>query len=106
MCVAGTVACGRETAPPPCRRKETSTFSVGKESSERPGLEKAKVKKAGYAVSAEVMEQCYWAEHRFSMVLIEVIVNATDGDPSLPDGLELVLNDGDSFPITSTCCPR
>jgi hypothetical protein len=48
----------------------------------------------------------YWAEHRFSMVLIEVIVNATDGDPGLPDELELVLIDGDSVPTTSTCCPR
>jgi hypothetical protein len=56
MCIAGTGACGRETAPPPCRRKETSTFSAGEERSEPPGLEKAKMKKAGYAVSAEVME--------------------------------------------------
>jgi hypothetical protein len=39
------------------------------------------------------------------MVLIEVMVKATDDDPTLPDGLELVLSDGDSFPITSTCCP-
>jgi hypothetical protein len=57
-------------------------------------------------VSAETMDRRYWAEHRFSMVLIEVMVNATDDDPTLPDGLELVLSDGDSFPITSTCCPR
>lgn len=57
-------------------------------------------------VSAEAMDQCYWAEHRLSMVLIEVMVKATDDDPTLPDGLELVLNDGESFPVTSTCCPR
>ena len=48
----------------------------------------------------------YWAEHRFSMVLIEVMVKATDGEPGLPEGLELVLKEGDSFPITATCCPK
>jgi len=48
----------------------------------------------------------YRAEHRFSMVLIEVIVKAADGEPILPEGLELVLIEGDSSPVTSTCCPR
>jgi hypothetical protein len=57
-------------------------------------------------VSAKAMDKCYWAEHRFSMVLIEVMVKATDADPVLPVGLELVLIDGESFPVTSTCCPR
>jgi len=48
----------------------------------------------------------YRAEHCFSMVLIEVMFRATDGEPILPEGLELVLSEGDSFPVTSTCCPR
>ena len=57
-------------------------------------------------VSAGAMDGRYWAEHLFSMVLIEVMVKATDGNPTLPGELELVLIDGDSFPVTSTCCPR
>jgi hypothetical protein len=56
-------------------------------------------------VSADAMHRRYWAEHRFSMILIEVVVKATDGDPTL-DGLQPVLNDGKSFPVTFTCCPR
>jgi len=48
----------------------------------------------------------YRAEHCFSMVLIEVMVKATEAAPVLVEELELVLSDGDSFPVTSTCCPR
>jgi hypothetical protein len=40
------------------------------------------------------------------MVLIEVMVKATEAAPVLVEELELVLSDGDSFPVTSTCCPR
>jgi hypothetical protein len=41
------------------------------------------------------------------MVLIEVMVNVTEaGEPILAEVSELVLNEGDSFPVTSTCCPR
>ena len=47
------------------------------------------------------------AGHSFSMVLIEVMVNVTeDGEPVLAKASELVLIEGDSFPVTSTCCPR
>jgi hypothetical protein len=35
-------------------------------------------------VSAEAMDRRYWAERRFSMVVIEVMVKATGGDPTLP----------------------
>lgn len=52
-----------------------------------------------------LLNWCYWAEHRLSMVLIEVMVNATDGEPALPEELEL-LNEDDSFPITATCRPK
>jgi hypothetical protein len=41
------------------------------------------------------------------MVLIVVMVNVTeDGEPILAEVSELVLIDGDSLPVTSTCCPR
>ena len=48
----------------------------------------------------------YCTEHSFSMVLIEVMVKATEAELVLAKVLELVLREGDSFPITSTCCPR
>ena len=41
------------------------------------------------------------------MVLIEVMVNVTEaGEPILAKASELVLIEGDSVPVTSTCCPR
>jgi hypothetical protein len=41
------------------------------------------------------------------MVLIEVMVIVTEaGEPVLVKESELVLIDGDSFPATSTRCPR
>jgi hypothetical protein len=41
------------------------------------------------------------------MVLIEVMVSVTgEGEPARAELSELVLIDGDSFPITSTRCPR
>ena len=45
--------------------------------------------------------------HCLAIVLIEVMVNVTDeGGPSLANASELVLKNGDSAPVTSTCCPR
>jgi hypothetical protein len=40
------------------------------------------------------------------MVLMEVMGKATEAELVLAKVLELVLNEGDSCPITSTCCPR
>jgi hypothetical protein len=40
------------------------------------------------------------------MVLMEVMVIATVAELVLAKVLELVLSEGDSFPVTSTCCPR
>jgi hypothetical protein len=41
------------------------------------------------------------------MVVIDVMVNVTgEGEPLLAEVSELVLIEGDSFPVTSTCCPR
>jgi hypothetical protein len=41
------------------------------------------------------------------MVLIEVTVNVTEAaEPILAEVSELVLIEGDSFPVTSTRCPR
>ena len=40
------------------------------------------------------------------MVLIEVMVKATEAEPILAELLELVLSEGDPFPVTSTCCPK
>jgi hypothetical protein len=48
----------------------------------------------------------YRAEHSFAIVLIEVMVKATDAGPVLAGVEELVLSEGDSFPVISTCCPR
>jgi hypothetical protein len=53
-----------------------------------------------------VMVNGYRAEHSFAIVLIEVMVKATDAGPVLAGVEELVLSEGDSFPVTSTCCPR
>src|SRR5579864_140721 len=45
--------------------------------------------------------------HSFVIVLIEVAVSVSDeGAPPLPVESELVLSEGDVFPVTSTCCPR
>ena len=45
--------------------------------------------------------------HSLPIVAIEVIVNVTgDGEPALAEVSELVLIDGDSVPVISTCCPR
>jgi hypothetical protein len=49
----------------------------------------------------------YCAEHSFAIVVIDVTVRVTgEGDPALAEESELVLIDGDSVPLTSTCCPR
>jgi hypothetical protein len=41
------------------------------------------------------------------MVLIEIMVNVAEaGEPVLAEVSELVLSDGDSFPVTSTRCPK
>ena len=45
----------------------------------------------------------YCAGHSLSIVLIELIVSVTgEGDPDLADVSELVLSDGDCFPVIST----
>lgn len=45
--------------------------------------------------------------HAFATVLMEVIVNVTeDAEPVFVKESELVLIEGDSFPVTSTRCPR
>lgn len=47
------------------------------------------------------------AKHSFWMVLIEVMVNVSEaGEPILAKASELVLIEGDSVPVTSTCCPK
>jgi hypothetical protein len=48
----------------------------------------------------------YRTEHSFSIVLIEVMIKATEAGPVLAEELELILSEGDSFPVASTCCPR
>ena len=40
------------------------------------------------------------------MVLIEVMIKASEAGPVLAEELELILSEGESFPVTSTCCPR
>lgn len=37
------------------------------------------------------------------MVLIEVMIKATEAGPALADELELILSEVDSLPVTSTC---
>jgi hypothetical protein len=44
--------------------------------------------------------------HSFVIVLIEVTVIVTGEGTRPAKKSELVLNEGDFLPVTSTCCPR
>jgi hypothetical protein len=60
----------------------------------------------------EIGDRSYLSETRCSMqsfetVLIELTVRVTDdGAPPFAKASELVLSEGDVFPVTSTFCPR
>jgi hypothetical protein len=63
-------------------------------------------RRAGWPIPSFYSSETSCSVHSFVIVLIEVTVIVTGEGTRSARKSELVLNEGASLPVTSTCCPR